>query len=533
MLYIEEILMSENPEGPPQSGGPDQGPPTGGLPPQYSPPPPGASYPAQPQWAAPVAVVPVVRWRVRDHLFVALTVVVAMIVVVGLGFMWFGNNNNGVTNTADQTSTAKGGTAHKAAASAGSWDLRDGAVFLDSNNAEANTIVAFYRAPDGSLKQIGTYQTGGKGSGTVEDTSNGLVVASTQGTVSPQHDVNNPKFLIVPNLGSGTVTVFSIEAHGLKRDSVTITGGLKPASIAVSHGLLYVLQTGEVTNQFVTSATTAIENCTTGQLPSVTGFHIHDNGTLTPIQHSTRLLSGIADSGCTMIGFSPDGKYLYAAERRAGGPDPKSGFNEGRISSFPVDPGSGTLDEPNIMTPFADGLYSFVFSKDGSELFTADQDGDIANLNGGMASSYNVDNGVLSPIETKGVPDDRTDSCWIALTNDNTLAFVSSPFGDNGVGGSISSYRIAKDGSMTLIHSDASSDSGDSIQDNGLNDGILDITLSRDSNYLYGLDGLSGGVFGFKVSPNGSLTFIQKIPEFNVTPLDQGGAGGPNGIAAY
>ncbi|HEX5405935.1 MAG TPA: beta-propeller fold lactonase family protein [Pseudonocardiaceae bacterium] len=526
-------MSVENPEGPPQSGGPDQGPPTGGLPPQYSPPPPGASYPAQPQWAAPAAVVPVVRWRVRDHLFVALTVVVAMIVVVGLGFMWFGNNT-GVTRVADQTSTANtnAGAAHKASGPSAGYDLRNGAVFLDSNNADANTVVAFARNADGSLKQIGTYQTGGKGSGTVEDTSNGLVVASTQGTVSPQHDVNDPKFLIVPNLGSGTITVFSIQAHGLKRDSVTISGGLKPISIAVSHGLLYVLQSGEVTNQFVTSATTAIENCTTGQLPSVTGFRIHNDGTLTAIPDSTRLLSGQMDSGCTMIGFTPDGKYLYAAERRAGGPDPKTGLQEGRISSFPVDP-SGTLDEPNIQTPAANGLYSFVFSKDGGTMYTADQAGDLGNPNGGLASSYNVDDGQLTPIEAHGVPDNRTDSCWIALTNDNTLAFVSSPFGDNGVGGSISSYRIGRDGSMTLIHSDASSDDGNSITDNHLSDGILDIALSRDSNYLYGLDGLAGGVFAFKVNTNGSLTFIEKIPEFNVTPLDQGGAGGPNGIAAY
>lgn len=524
-------MTDENPQES-QPGGYDSNPPTGGLP-TFEPPPPGSTYPAQPQWSAPVA--PVLRWRLRDHLTVAIIVAVVMIVVVGLGVTWI-MKDGGVRTAADTTPLrpVAAQQQHQIPASAGAngQDLTKGAVFLDSNDRDMNTVVAFARGADGTLHKIGTYPTGGKGSGSVEDTSSGLVVASTQGTVSPQHDVNDPKFLIVPNLGSGTVTVFKIKPHGLQLASTTITGGIKPVSIAVSHGLVYVLQSGEVTDQFLTSATTDIENCTTGELPTVVGFHIDDNGVLTPIQGSTRLLSGDADSGCTMVGFTPDGKFLFAAERRAGKPDPKTGFQKGDLLSFPVQQ-DGTLGQPTITTPAANGVYTFVFTKDGRTMLTADQNGDIGNANGGEVESYSVNDGQVTPIESTPVPTERTDSCWVVLTNDETLAFVSSAFGNDLTGGSIASYRVDKGGKMTLLFPEATSDDGHSSVGNHLSLGVLDLALSKDSQYLYALDGLSGGVYGFKVNSNGTLTYVQSLHTFNIAPLNLGGQGGPNGIAAY
>jgi 6-phosphogluconolactonase (cycloisomerase 2 family) len=524
-------MNDENPqESPP--GGYDGNPPTERLP-TYQPPPPGSSYPAAPQWATS-AQPSVVRWRLRDHLTVAIIVAVVMIVIVGAGVMWISGSVK-VEKAADQSTSQNTNAAQNVQrpepAGANGMDLRKGAVFVHSNDKQQNMVVAYARAADGTLHEVGRYPTGGQGSGSIEDISDSLIIASPDGTVSPQHVSDNPEFLIAPNLHSGSVTVFRIKSNGLELTSTTVTGGLKPISLTVSHGLLYVLQSGETTDQFLTGPLSAIENCTTGTLPSITGFRLSGDGKLTAIPGSTRLLSGVQNSGCAQIGFTPDGKHLYATERIANKVDHATGNNLGAIVSWGVH-SDGTVDvDPTINTPAGDGPFGFTFSKDSSTMYAVNQNGATNNPNGGQVRSYSVDpdTGTLAPLGAGPVPTHGTDSCWIAVTDDQKLAFVSSPPAPSG----IASYKVNKDGSMTLLYPQATSQDGNSAEGNHLAQGTFDVALSHDNQYLYAMNGIEGDVSTFKVNGNGSLTYIQKVHSFDVVPFDLGGQGGPNGLAVY
>src|SRR5262249_40905620 len=151
-----------------------------------------------------------------------------------------------------------------------------------------------------TLREVGRFPTGGKGSGSFEDSAQGLVLGSADGQTSPIHTTDKADLLFVPNAGSSTISVFRVEANRLVLASDAPAGGQKPVSFALTRGLLYVLNSGEFDNRLIT-AQGLLENCTHGQLPSVTGFRVSPDGVLTQIKGSTRLLSGVAESGCSQI----------------------------------------------------------------------------------------------------------------------------------------------------------------------------------------------------------------------------------------
>lgn len=83
------------------------------------------------------------------------------------------------------------------------------------------------------------------------------------------------------------------------------SGGEKPVSVTVNRGVLYVIHSGEATDDLFDSEGVAIPNCTTGTL-SITGFTV-------------------TARGCAQISFTPDGDVLLATERTAndeGAPGP-------------------------------------------------------------------------------------------------------------------------------------------------------------------------------------------------------------------
>src|SRR5437763_1922101 len=71
------------------------------------------------------------------------------------------------------------------------------AVYLQTNDAENNEVVAFRRAEDGTLSKLGTYATGGRGTGKPHLASQSSVVAGGDR-------------LLVVNAGSDDVSLFAI-----------------------------------------------------------------------------------------------------------------------------------------------------------------------------------------------------------------------------------------------------------------------------------------------------------------------------------
>lgn len=534
-IHVEPV--HEEHLGPPRltpSGGPGGG---------FQPPPPTLEHPAPPAWALAVD-----QERPRQRRMARTTVNLVAIIALVLGLTaalsstplasLFGRGGGSGTGAAAPAGSPPPSTSASLAPGDGRYDLREAAVYLLSNDGKRNEVVAFARNSNGRLRLVGRFDTGGTGSGSFEDASQGLVLGTSEGEASPIHNVDRAELLFVTNAGSNSITTFRIRADRLELASTVPSGGEKPVSITVHHGLLYVLNSGEFDNRLAANPDDGLENCTTGQLPSVTGFRVTPTGMLTQIPGSTRLLTGAADSGCAQVSFTPDGSTLVVTERIGGkpGPEPPGDTAKGAIVTFPVH-ANGTLGAMSVTDPTSNGPFGFTFTRDGRMLMT-EQNGAFDNVGGGTVASYRlapggsvpdpVLNGPGRPVIPVGgvVESESTDPCWIVLTNDQKLAFVSSAIGQ------ISSFSVAFDGQMTLLHRAATAPDGEDDTNDVLGFGITDLALSRDSRYLYQLHSFEGKVFVFLVNPNGTLTYVEQHDVFDLSVYIRN-EGPPYGIAAF
>lgn len=98
-----------------------------------------------------------------------------------------------------------------------------GPVFVQSDNPDGNTIVAYDRTRTGALVRAGTYSTGGRG-GVLD----GSVVdhLASQGSLTYDWSAG---LLYAVNAGSDTITTFAVRGDRL----VTVPGGVGGEGIVV------------------------------------------------------------------------------------------------------------------------------------------------------------------------------------------------------------------------------------------------------------------------------------------------------------
>jgi hypothetical protein len=109
------------------------------------------------------------------------------------------------------------------------------AVFVQTDNPGGNEIVAYNRSGAGALTQTGVYPTGGLG---------GILAGSVVDHLASQGSLvfdRAEDTLLAVNAGSNTVSVFAVRGDQLSLRQVISSGGIFPVSIAVSGGLVYVL----------------------------------------------------------------------------------------------------------------------------------------------------------------------------------------------------------------------------------------------------------------------------------------------------
>ncbi|HSD24408.1 MAG TPA: beta-propeller fold lactonase family protein [Solirubrobacterales bacterium] len=329
------------------------------------------------------------------------------------------------------------------------------AIYVQTNDASDNEIVAFSRSEDGQLAPLGRYSTGGRGTGEPHLPSQNSIVISDDG-----------RWLLVANSGSDELSLFAIESDGLRLEDRVDSGGSKPTSVAVSGELVYVLNNGT---------------------PCIAGFNLA-NGKLTPLEDSTRQLSA-DDADPAQVSFSVDGAAVIVTER---------GTNS--ISSYTVDEG-GYADGPTTIKSSGQTPYGFDFTPEGS-LIVTEAFGGAAGA--AAASSYAVaGGGQLTPV-SGSVGDTRSEVCWAAVTKDGQYAYVTN-FGDC----TVSSYEIAGDGSLELRDPVAASTrEGEK--------GLRDEAISGDGRYLYAIDADAQRIFGWSVGQDGGLTAVgafEGVPE--------------------
>jgi 6-phosphogluconolactonase len=315
------------------------------------------------------------------------------------------------------------------------------AVYVQTNEPDANQVIAFRRGADGALDELGVYPTGGTGDGVPHLTSQGSVILSGDG-----------RHLLVANAGSGDVSVFAVSDDGVKLVQTVVTGPA-PKSIAEHQGLVYVLNTG---------------------VPSLVGFRLAESG-LEAVADSERLLS--ADADPAQVGFAPDGSRLVVTDR---GTD--------SIVVFPVD-ADGLLGEPTAHPSAGPTPYGFAFTSRGTLVVT---EAFGAQAGKAAASSYVLANGSVAPV-TRSVGNGRSEICWAVVSNDDRYAFTTN-FAD----GAVSRWAIGADGRIEL------DDAVAAVAVEG-RPGLRDEDLTGDGRFLYAIDADAQRIFGWAVGAGGSL----------------------------
>jgi 6-phosphogluconolactonase len=328
------------------------------------------------------------------------------------------------------------------------------AVYVQTNDASGNEVIAFSRTDEGALAPLSRYSTGGRGTGSPHLASAGSVVLS-----------DDRRWLLVVNAGSDELSLFAVQPDGLRLADHASSGGSKPTSVAVTDTLVYVLNNGT---------------------PCISGFHVVD-GKLMALTGSTRPLSS-ADADPAQVSFTTGGRVLIVTER---------GTNT--ISSYLIDE-RGYAQGPATIKSSGQTPYGFGLTADGS-LIVSEAFGGATGA--AAASSYAVSGAGELTIVSGSVGDTRSEVCWVALTKDDRFAYVTN-FGD----GTVSSYEITADRSLRLRDPVAAS-AGHGEK------GIRDEAISSDGRYLYAIHADIQKLFGWAVGQGGQLT---QVGEFGGVP---------------
>ncbi|MFG1650085.1 lactonase family protein [Micromonospora sp. NPDC049275] len=331
----------------------------------------------------------------------------------------------------------------------------EGAVFVQTNKAEGNTIKVYDRDEDGRLSKAGEYETGGLGGFTIGAPLDAL---ASQGSL-----VYHRGLLFAVNAGSNTVTVFRVDGTRLHKLQVIWSGGLLPVSIAARGDLVYVLNAG-------------------GE-GSVQGFELH-KGRLSRVEDANRSL-GLHNGNPPAFGtapaqvkIDPDSEFVLVSTKMANVMFSFEIGRDGELARHPVVSDAGN-------TPFG-----FTFDTEDSVLVT--------ESGANAVSRFELDDdGALDQVGPS-VPNGQQAPCWIQRVGD--YFFVA-----NAGSSTISSYRVDDDGKLQLVKEVAADTGG----------GSIDMTTS--DGFLYVQNATAGNVQGYEVHDDGSLslvTTVEGLPKF-------------------
>jgi 6-phosphogluconolactonase len=347
-------------------------------------------------------------------------------------------------------------------------------VFVMTNNAEANEVIAYERYSDGTLHDPHHYRTDGRGSGGKVDP------LASQGSLTLSKDHS---WLFAVNAGSGTVSAFRVAGSRLLLSDRIRTEGSEPNSVTQHGNLVYVLNTAGSS--------------------SVVGFYF-DDGQFHRIPDSIRFLSANA-VGSGVVAFSPDGRFLLVTEKVT------NTIDIFRVSS------EGTLSPITVNSDVGPGTFSGTFTPSGiaivAETGPAGPKGAAIPNASGISSYALQGDGSLKAISAS-VPTLGTANCWSVVTDNGRYVYTS-----NSASSSIAGFSINATGALTPIGSTIVA----TLSEGAIN---IDITASSDGRYVYTLNAGNGSIGEFAVDERtGQLTALGNVRGLMA-------ASGLNGIAA-
>ncbi len=325
-----------------------------------------------------------------------------------------------------------------------------GAVFVSTNDATANAVIAFTRHSNGSLTKAGTYPTGGRGiGGTTDPLASQFALTLSE----------NAQTLFVVNAGSSEVTRFAVDGSTLTARSRVISGGTFPVSVASGHRVLYVLN--------ARSNTIAV-------------IPVSERGVLAAFPAQTVPLHAGA-AGATAIRVSRDGRFVAVTERIGSTIDTYRVERNGSLRALATTTSAGTI-------PFR-----FDYTPRGQLV--------VSEARVGSVSSYGQERGGTLRVATGALVTGQRATCWLIVDGAGRFAYTANAGSAN-----ISGVAIAHDGTLTLAPATGiGADLGAGAQP-------LDLDLSRDSKFLYVIKNGTGTVGVLRTNGDGTLTPLADAP---------------------
>jgi 6-phosphogluconolactonase (cycloisomerase 2 family) len=355
---------------------------------------------------------------------------------------------------------------HQAVPGAHSVRADDGAVFVQTDDLDHNSVVAFRRDRDGALHRVGEFFTGGRG-GVEQDVPLDSLASQDSLTYDRSH-----RLLFAVNAGSNTVTSFRVDGAHLRRLETVRSGGVFPVSVSAGHDRLWVLNAGGSGN--------------------LTGYRIQRSGHLDALSGGSRDL-GLSNEARPAFITAPadvvqtrDGRQVVVTTKAN---DTIDVFNvrDGRLAA-PVENHSAAE------VPFAASF---------------DSHGRLAVANAGNSSlsTYRLHrDGSLATI-TAGVEDGQAALCWLVGTGETF-------FGGNAGSSTISAFAVAGNGTASLT----GAPDGVVAHTGGGTGGTIDLAITADERLLYAENSFAGTVEGYRIGRDHTLHLASTatgLPQFD------------------
>ena len=323
------------------------------------------------------------------------------------------------------------------------------AVYILSNEADANRVLVYDRDADGTLHAGNAYATGGKGS------ANGLGSQS-----SLIFDAATKQFLAV-NAGDSTLSLLALESDGSLESLATVAaGGVRPISVTRRGDVAYVVNAGDANTP-----------------ANISGFTITGDA-LAPIAGSSRPLSA-AQPAPAQIQFSPSGDVLVVTEK---------GTN--KIVTYAM--ADQLASAPNVQSSVGETPFGFAWSAQG-HLVVTEAFGGAAGA--GASSSYSIGSDGTIAVASSSIKSAQAAPCWVVGANGR--AYTANTGSDT-----ISAYAVAADGTLTLEQADGIAATA--------GDAPADVDTSDGDGFLYVLDGGADMIGTYKIGSDGALA---RMPE--------------------
>jgi 6-phosphogluconolactonase (cycloisomerase 2 family) len=319
-------------------------------------------------------------------------------------------------------------------------------VFVQTDAAAGNRVVAYSRSADGSLTFRHSYATGGLG-GALDGAAVDFTASEGALTYDRAHHT-----LLAVNAGSDSVSVFAVRGTSLRLLQVVDSGGAFPVSVTTYGRYAYVLNArdGGSVQGYVIGAGRLHKvdswNRSLGLDPTATPEFTHTPG---------------------QVGFTPSGRQLIVTTKA----------NTNAIDVFAVHDGALSAD-PVVNVKAGSVPFGFVFDHAGHLAVTE------AGTNAVTTYAVRWD-GTLKQLSS--VATGQAATCWI--TDAGRFLYASNA-------GSASESRLstASNGALTLLGQTATSA------------GAVDADATPDGRWLYVQGGAAGTVDAYGVNADGSLT---------------------------